>query len=160
MGTEIERKFLVTGAGWRDSVRSLLVRQGYICLEPGRTVRVRSVGGRGYITIKGARRGISRTEFEYPIPIADAEQMLRELCRPTLIEKIRHWVDVAGQTWEVDEFQGDNLGLVVAEVELQSEDQAVRLPDWVGREVSQDRRYTNSYLSQTPFRAWPQADRG
>jgi adenylate cyclase len=155
MGTEIERKFLVTGAGWRaDVLDATVIRQGYLSTTPGRTVRVRLMGQAAYLTIKGQREGLGRAEFEYPIPPADAAYMLDVLCLRPQIEKTRHRVAHAGRTWEVDEFAGENAGLVLAEVELEDESQPVAVPAWAGREVSTDYRYTNSYLSQHPYSSW------
>lgn len=154
MGTEIERKFLVTGEGWRPGAQGQLYRQGFLSTEIGRTVRVRVAGAKGYLTIKGIRVGLRRAEFEYEIPLMDAEQMLADLCRKPLIEKTRYQVRHDGLLWEVDEFHGENAGLVLAEVELEDEAQPVALPAWVGDEVSKDHRYTNSYLSLHPFSTW------
>jgi CYTH domain-containing protein len=154
MGTEIERKFLVTGDGWRAGARGEQYRQGYLSTSPGRTVRVRVAGERAYLTIKGARAGLRRAEFEYEIPPDDAEALLAELCEGPIIDKVRYRVAHGGLTWEVDEFAGENAGLIVAEVELLTEDQAIALPAWVGQEVSEDYRYTNAYLSQHPYRRW------
>lgn len=152
MGTEIERKFLVTGTDWRTAVGQRIV-QGYLNRDKQRTVRVRIAGAQAFLTIKGMTSGATRAEFEYPIPLADAEALLA-LCDGPLIDKIRHRVDHEGLVWEVDEFFGDNAGLVVAEVELSSEDQAVALPSWVTTEVTADSRYFNSSLATHPFRRW------
>jgi CYTH domain-containing protein len=158
MGREIERKFLVTGDGWRQSREALECRQGYLALALECTVRVRTVGAHGYLTVKGARTGLSRLEYEYEIPFSDAQQMLEALCEKPLIEKIRHYVEFGGMLWEVDEFLGENAGLVVAEVELKEERQAVDLPEWVGREVSADPRYTNASLVRHPYSRWKTPD--
>ena len=155
MGTEIERKFLVIGGGWRAGAAAEVMRQGYISREPGRTVRVRVAGARAYLTLKGARQGLRRAEFEYEIPLADGVALLTELCQPVLVEKTRHRVVFAGLTWEVDEFANANAGLVLAEVELEHEAQPVALPPWVGAEVSTDAHYTNAYLSVHPYSTWP-----
>jgi CYTH domain-containing protein len=152
---EIERKFLVNSDAWRGLAAGVHIRQGYLSFARGRTVRVRTVGGQGFLTIKGSRRGISRAEFEYPIPLADADHMLDYLCEQPLIDKTRHEIPHAGFTWEVDEFHGRNAGLVVAEIELPSEDAAFEKPDWVGEEVSLDPRYSNSHLVRAPFSTWP-----
>ncbi len=154
MANEIERKFLVTSDAWRANARSERFRQGYLSTQPGRTARVRVAGTKAYVTIKGERQGLSRLEFEYEIPVADAEQMLDALCQKPLIEKTRHFVEHAGMVWEVDEFAGENTGLVVAEIELDSAEQHVELPDWVGQEVTEDARYANSSLVKQPFRNW------
>lgn len=155
MATEIERKFLVTGSAWRTSDGQRIV-QGYLNRDKARTVRVRIAGPQAFLTIKGATVGASRAEFEYPIPLADAEALLG-LCDGPLIDKVRHRVALGGLLWEVDEFLGDNAGLVVAEVELVSEDQAVDLPPWVGDEVTHDHRYFNSNLASHPFGRWRDA---
>ncbi|WP_211243357.1 CYTH domain-containing protein [Chitiniphilus eburneus] len=153
MGIEIERKFLLAHDGWRAKVsRSTRIAQGYLCTEPDRTVRVRLKGTQGFLTIKGRNDGIARAEFEYPIPQADAEALLR-LC-PRVLDKTRHLVEIVPYVWEIDEFHGDNSGLVVAEIELPSVNAAFSQPDWLGDEVSHDTRYFNSNLSQHPFSRW------
>ncbi|MGQ0600458.1 MAG: CYTH domain-containing protein [Anaerolineales bacterium] len=154
MGTEIERKFIVVGEGWRAGATGVRYRQGYLSTETGATVRVRLAGDEAFLTIKGARVGLGRPEFEYPLPRADAEYMLDQLCRKPLIEKDRYRVQHGGLVWEVDEFLAENEGLLVAEVELESEDQPVALPEWVGPEVSTDVRYTNAYLVSHPYNTW------
>ena len=152
MAIEIERKFLVTGDAWR-SVEPVYYCQGYLNRDKARTVRVRIAGEQAFLTIKGTTQGASRSEFEYPIPIADARQLLA-LCAQPLIEKYRRNISFGGHVWEVDEFLGDNLGLVVAEIELPSETAEFGKPDWVGQEVTEDARYFNSNLSQLPFNRW------
>ena len=152
MPLEIERKFLVTGTAWRSPDGQRIV-QGYLNRDKARTVRVRIAGPQAFLTIKGATTGASRAEFEYPVPLADAEALLG-LCDGPLIDKVRHRVAFGGLLWEVDEFLGENAGLVVAEVELASVDQAVDLPLWVGEEVTHDPRYFNSSLSHQPFQRW------
>lgn len=152
MAIEIERKFLVLGNGWRTT-DGVLYRQGYLNRDKARTVRVRIAGDHAFLTIKGKTNGISRSEFEYAIPVAEAHELLA-LCDGTLIEKIRHRIAHDGLIWEVDEFLGDNAGLVVAEVELQTTEQAVTLPDWVSVEVSDDAKYYNSNLFSSPFCTW------
>ena len=154
MPKEIERKFLVTSDAWRKKGRATRYRQGYIVSAGGKTVRVRVGGGEAFLTIKGPRTGLSRDEFEYAIPVKEAQEMLDTLCVGGVIEKVRHEVRAAGLLWEVDEFEGDNAGLVLAEVELKREGQEVELPDWVGKEVTSDRRYYNSYLSRKSYRTW------
>jgi adenylate cyclase len=153
MGVEIERKFLVRGDAWRDLAAPLLLRQGYLSSHPERVVRVRIEGEAAMMTVKGRSVGASRGEWEYPIPLADAEELLC-LCEQPLVEKYRRRVAFGGLIWEVDEFLGANAGLVVAEVELSSEDQAFDKPDWVGAEVSDDARYFNSNLIRHPYRQW------
>ena len=159
MPNEIERKYLVNGDAWRGQiVETLSIRQGYLISDTVRTVRVRATGERGYLTIKAkptpGTGPISRAEFEYAIPRADADALLDTLCALPLIEKLRHLVPHAGLTWEVDEFAGANAGLIVAEIELASADQIVALPDWIGREVSADPRYFNSALAKRPYAQW------
>lgn len=152
MGTEIERKFLVRGSGWQTDAPQRIV-QGYLNRDKARTVRVRIAGAEAFLTIKGVTTGATRAEFEYPIPLADAEALLA-LCDGPLIDKLRHRVAHGGLLWEIDQFLGDNAGLVVAEVELASEDQTVALPPWVADEVTGDRRYYNSSLATQPFFQW------
>ncbi|PSB18735.1 CYTH domain-containing protein [Phormidesmis priestleyi ULC007] len=154
MGVEIERKFLVTHDSWHDLAPGVLYRQGYISTQPERTVRVRVAGDRAFITLKGATQGTARSEFEYPIPLEDANEILNVLCVSPLIEKYRHKIELNGLTWEVDEFLGENQGLVIAEVELENADQAIELPDWIGEDVSHDSRYYNSNLVTHPFNRW------
>lgn len=155
MATEIERKFLVIGDGWRMASPTY-VCQGYLNRDQHRTVRVRIIGNTAYLTVKGLTTGSVRAEFEYPIPLDDARQLL-QLCERPLIEKHRHIIPHHGATWEVDEFLGDNLGLVVAEIELASEGQQVDVPGWVGKEVTDDPRYFNSNLSRHPYTQWTRA---
>lgn len=153
MAVEIERKFLVNGKAWRSSAQGTLYRQGYIA-SGNRTVRVRVAGDQGYLTIKGASVGISRREYEYPIPLSDATEMLETLCDRPLIEKIRYKILWQDLLWEIDEFLGENQGLTVAEVELTDPEQPISLPDWIGKEVSADPRYFNSNLAKHPFQDW------
>jgi adenylate cyclase len=154
MGTEIERKFLVYGTDWRKDARGVRFRQGYLCSHPERTVRVRVAGERGTLTIKGLTRGATRDEFEYDVPLADAEALLDRLCERPILEKTRYAIPYAGLEWEVDVFEGENRGLVVAEVELTREDQPLTLPPWVSKEVTDDPRYYNANLVRTPFTMW------
>lgn len=154
MAQEIERKFLIANDAWRNGASGTHYRQGYLSTEPTRTVRVRLAGSRGYLTIKGKSSGAARLEYEYEIPAADANELLDLLCQRPLIEKVRYKIAFAGMTWEVDEFEGENAGLLIAEVELQSEDQSVELPPWVGDEVTGDRRYYNASLIARPFSSW------
>ncbi len=155
MPLEIERKFLVSGHAWR-SADAVLYRQGYLNRDKQRTVRVRIAGDRAYLTIKGVSSGATRVEFEYEIPVSEAAQLLT-LCDGPLIEKTRHRVTVGPHVWEVDEFHGDNDGLVVAEIELGSEDEAFARPEWVTVEVTEDARYYNSNLAVRPFRTWSES---
>ncbi len=154
MGREIERKFLVRGNAWRALGEEVLYRQGYLSSDPRRTVRVRAAGGRAWLTIKGAQAGLARAEYEYEIPPSDAEAILDTLAQRPLIEKKRRRIEADGLVWEVDEFLGENAGLVVAEVELADEDQPFIKPDWVGEEVSRDLRYANANLVGHPFSKW------
>lgn len=152
MGIEIERKFLVTGTAWRQG-EGVRFSQGYLNQDKARTVRVRLAGGQAFLTVKGATTGATRVEFEYGIPVADAEQLLR-LCDGPLIDKVRRCITHEGCVWEVDEFFGENAGLVVAEIELSSEDQAFARPAWLGEEVTHDPRYFNASLASHPFSRW------
>ena len=155
MATEIERKFLVTGDFSRQVTSAQRIVQGYICSQPGRTVRVRIRGEEGFLTIKGAsdEKGLSRYEFEQKIPLADAEELLK-LCEPGAIDKMRNLVPAGKHTREIDVFQGENEGLILAEIELASEDEPFERPDWIGQEVSGDRRYYNSMLTKHPYKQW------
>ena len=158
MSLEIERKFLVTGDFSRQVTSAQRIVQGYICSQPGRTVRIRIRGEEGFLTIKGAsdEKGLSRYEFEQKIPLADAEELLK-LCEPGAIDKVRNLVPAGKHTWEVDVFHGDNEGLVLAEIELESEDEPFGRPEWIGQEVSGDRRYYNSMLTKHPYREWKES---
>lgn len=154
MANEIERKFLVKGDGWRSLASGTEYRQGYIPTKNGSSVRVRIAGDRGFLTVKGPTKGISRLEFEYPIPVEDARTMLEELCERPQIEKTRYKIELNSLTWEIDEFSGDNQGLIVAEVELTDENQTIQLPEWIDKEVSGDSRYFNINLVKHPFSQW------
>jgi len=154
MGIEIERKFLLAHDGWRGQGTPTRMRQGYLAADPVRTVRVRIEGDAAVLTIKGKSTGASRGEWEYPIPVADAAELLDGLCEQPLVEKTRHRIAHAGHVWEVDEFFGDNAGLVVAEIELASEDEVFEKPDWIGREVTGEVRYYNSSLMRRPYKDW------
>ncbi|WP_026734830.1 CYTH domain-containing protein [Fischerella sp. PCC 9605] len=153
MAKEIERKFLLKGDDWRKLAKGSVYRQGYIPTQ-GATVRVRIVGNQGYLTIKGPSVKYSRSEFEYPIPIEDAKEMLETLCDRPLIEKIRYKVEWGGLIWEIDEFEGVNKGLILAEVELSDEKQEIELPSWIGEEVSSNPKYYNRNLVKYPFSQW------
>ena len=155
MATEIERKFIVKGDFSKEVCNSQRIVQGYICSQPGRTVRIRIRGEKGFLTIKGPSddKGLSRYEFEQEIPLPDAEQLLT-LCEPGVIDKVRHLVRAGKHTWEVDVFHGANEGLVMSEIELASEDEPFEKPDWIGEEVSGDRRYYNSMLTKEPYSQW------
>lgn len=153
MSTEIERKFLVDMARWSPRDAGTVFRQGYLSSHAERVVRVRLEGDRAKLTIKGPTRGVTRTEVEYDIPREDADRLL-ELCEQPLIEKTRYLEEHGGLTWEIDVFQGANAGLVVAEVELTSEDQPVTKPAWATVEVSDDPRYYNANLIHEPYSRW------
>ena len=153
MGKEIERKFLVKGNDWRKLAHGTHYRQGYLSTVKERTVRVRIIDDKGFLTVKGITMGASRLEFEYDIPVKDACEML-EICEQPIIEKSRYKIKYGGFTWEVDEFYGVNKGLIVAEIELQSEDQKFDKPDWIGEEVTGDPKYFNSNLIKNPFTKW------
>lgn len=154
MGREIERRFLVSGEGWRQDAPGVALRQGYLSTDPERTVRVRLAGERAWLTVKGPTVGCARAEFEWPIPATEAQQLLETLCLRPLIEKVRQRIELAGRVWEVDEFRGANAGLVLAEVELPAEDATVTLPPWVGEEVTGDPRYANASLAARPYCSW------
>ena len=154
MGKEIERKFLVKGDAWRALAQGTMYRQGYLNSAKERTVRVRTVGEKAFLTIKGITVGATRAEYEYEIPFNDCNALLDDLAEKPFIEKKRYKIPFEGLIWEVDEFFGDNQGLIVAEVELQREDQQIPKPEWVGDEVSGDPRYFNSNLIKHPFTKW------
>jgi len=154
MGVEIERKFLVRGDGWRTQGEPVLLRQGYLSSHAERTVRVRIEGERAVLTIKSKNVGAARGEWEYPVPVADAVELLDRLCERPLIEKYRRRIPYGGFVWEVDEFLGENAGLVVAEIELPAEDAQFDKPDWAGEDVTYDLRYLNSNLIKQPYSTW------
>jgi len=154
MGVEIERKFLVQGDAWKTLGEPVFFRQGYLSSQKERTVRVRIEGERAVITIKGKSVGATRGEWEYPIPVQDAAELLDGLCEQPLIEKYRRKITNGAHVWEVDEFLGANAGLVVAEIELGAEDEAFDQPEWVADEVTDDARYYNSNLIKQPFSGW------
>ncbi len=155
MAKEIERKFLVSSDGWRSGAVGKPYCQGYITTaKPGQSVRARIAGDQGYLTIKGPANGLSRAEFEYPIPVTDAREILETLCIQPLIEKVRYRLPIGELVWEIDEFKGENAGLVIAEVELTSESQSVDLPEWIGAEVSGQAKYYNASLVKNPYSKW------
>lgn len=162
MSSEIERKYLVKKAEWQAHKEHLQSQkgivgerycQGYIPTSNRTTVRLRIVGNQGYITIKSPTVGYTRAEFEYPIPVADAQEMLDRLCLKPMIEKFRYKIPIDNLIWEVDEFLGENEGLIIAEVELENEAQAIEIPTWIDREV-RDKKYFNSYLVKHPYSQW------
>lgn len=154
MSVEIERKFLLRSNAWKALGESVSMRQGYLSTNPDRTVRVRIEGDAATLTIKGRSHGFSRGEWEYAIPLKDADALLNDICERPLIEKTRTRVIHEGMVWEIDEFFSENQGLVVAEIELESETQAFAVPDWIGEEVTGDARYFNSSLLRHPFTRW------
>lgn len=155
MALEIERKFLVANEAWKThSDQGSPIKQGYLSTTPERNVRVRLYGEKAFITIKGKTTGISKAEFEYEIPKADAEAMIH-LCEKPLIEKVRYLVTGPdGKMWELDVFEGDNQGLIIAEIELTSETESFEMPDWAGKEVTEDTRYYNASLISNPYTNW------
>jgi len=155
MGTEIERKFLVDHKKWRELSKpeGTNYRQGYLVDEANKTIRVRIAGENGFITIKGSTTGITRKEYEYKIPVADAVELIARFS-VSEVEKKRYRITFEGKLWEVDEFLGNNEGLIMAEIELRQEDEAFKKPDWISQEVSDDLRYYNSYLAKVPFKNW------
>lgn len=155
MAVEIERKYLVKKDKWEqvDKGTGNRFSQGYILTDPEKTVRVRLTESEAFITIKGKTTGASRAEYEYTIPVQDAEELLSGFCS-TVISKIRYKIQHEDHMWEVDEFSGDNAGLIIAEIELTSEGERFELPEWVGEEVTEDRRYYNSNLSLNPYKNW------
>lgn len=155
MAIETERKFTVTGDFTKEVTGSKQITQGYLCADTGRTVRVRIAGDKAFLTIKGPsdEKFWSRYEFEQEIPAADARELMK-LCASGVIDKVRHYVPVGNHTWEVDVFRGENEGLVIAEIELASEDDSFEMPAWAGKEVTADRRYYNSTLSRAPYCQW------
>ena len=154
MAKEIERKFLVKGDAWRSLAEGVSYRQGYLNSQKERTVRIRTVGEKAYLTVKGPTRGVTRTEFEYEIPYEDCLAMLEELAEKPIIEKKRYRIPAGSYVWEVDEFFGVNEGQILAEIELPSEDAVFEKPDWIGEEVSGDPRYFNSSLVANPYSVW------
>jgi CYTH domain-containing protein len=154
MATETERKFLMKNATWRGLAEGILYRQAYLNTPDGPTVRVRTIQEKAFLTIKGPSVNASRLEFEYEIPYQDGIEMLRKLAISPVVEKKRHSISYAGFIWEVDEFLGDNTGLIFAEIELDYADQTFEIPPWIGREVTDDSRFYNSNLARNPFSTW------
>ena len=160
MATEIERKFLVENDGWRAQADAgTRFRQGYLAGSAKGSIRVRIEGERANLNIKSATLGVRRQEYEYAIPLADAQEMLDTLCEKPLIEKTRYHQHYGGRLWEIDVFEGDNAGLVVAEVELEAEEAPIDLPEWAGREVSHEPRYYNVSLVTHPYKDWSADER-
>lgn len=160
MPVEIERKFLVKPDAWAQVLPEKSVRyvQAYLLTDPAKTIRVRTAGQEAFLTIKGQNERSTRAEYEYAIPLQEAQELIHSFCE-RCVEKTRHFVPVGSHTWEVDEFEGDNAGLMVAEIELGSETEIFALPDWAGEEVTHDYRYLNSNLSKHPFCKWDAAHR-
>ncbi|MBE5692657.1 MAG: CYTH domain-containing protein [Sutterella sp.] len=154
MAKEIERKFLVVGDAWRQLAPGVPYRQGYLNSSKERSVRIRTMGDKAVLTVKGPTKGVTRLEFEYAIPYEDCVAMLENLAERPIIEKIRYKIPMGAFTWEVDEFLGVNQGLIVAEIELPDENTPFEKPEWVGKEVSDDPRYFNSNLVSRPFSTW------
>ena len=154
MAKEIERKFLVIGNSWKEKAKGVFYCQGYLNSTKERVVRVRTIGEKAFLTIKGVTIGASRLEYEYEIPVKEANEMLKELCEKPVIEKHRYTLEYEGHNWEIDEFHGENEGLIIAEVELESEDEELKLPGWVDKEVTSDPKYYNANLITQPFKNW------
>lgn len=160
MGREIERKFLLRDDGWRSEAQGWQdMRQGYLTRNGRSSVRVRRAGDQAFLNIKSAELGVERLEFEYPIPVADADEILARLCDGPLVEKRRYRVPVGRHVWEIDEFSGANRGLIVAEVELGQPDEGFERPAWLGREVSHEARYYNVCLARYPYCQWAEEER-
>ena len=155
MPKEIEHKYLIREDLWKKVVpeKSVLIRQAYLLTDPDKTIRIRTKGDQGFITIKGKTIGATRTEFEFEIPLQDALELIRTMCKE-VIEKTRHYIHHNNKLWEVDVFSGDNTGLTVAEIELKSEAEQYSKPDWVDKEVTSDPKYTNSNLAVKPYCKW------
>lgn len=154
MSQEIERKFLVKDARYRSLGPHMLIRQGFLSTDKERVVRVRIQGKKAFLTIKGITKGISRAEYEYKLPITHAKFMLDHLCIKPTIEKYRYNVNIEGFIWEIDEFAGENEGLIIAEIELSNEKQQFPKPEWIGEEVTGDVRYYNANLVKNPYKRW------
>jgi len=154
MAMEIERKYLVINDSYKKSAAVNRYKQGYISVDVNRIVRMRIVGEKAILTLKSLVSELSRLEYEYEIPLADANEIMDKICRKPIIEKNRYQLTIAGNEWIVDEFLGENEGLVVAEIELKSEDQEFTTPDWIGSEVTGDPRYINANLVKNPFKFW------
>ena len=153
MAKEIERKFLLKNDNWRRNAKGTFYKQGYLSTQKERTARVRVSGQQAYLTIKGPSHGASRLEFEYKIPVNDALEIL-QLCEKPIIEKTRYIVQYKKLKWEIDEFEGENKGLILAEIELTHEDQKIELPEWIGDEVTGNPDYYNASLIKKPFSKW------
>jgi len=156
MATEIERKFLVFNDHWKNHATQVIpIQQGYFCLTDRVSIRVRITDKTASLNFKSVSIGIQHIEYEYEIPITDAREMLESFCQKPIIEKTRHRLPENGLTWEIDVFEARNAGLIIAEIELDSVNQAIQLPDWIGREVTDDKRYYNPWLCKHPYQQWP-----
>ena len=153
MAKEIERKFLVIPDKWKQPGEKVFIKQAFLSENPDRSVRVRISGKKAFLTIKGGQKGMTRDEFNYPVPLPDAEELMG-LAVNSVVEKFRYRINYGNKVWEVDEFTGVNQGLILAEVELVSESEKIQLPDWAGKEVTGDQRYYNLYLAKFPFGSW------
>lgn len=161
MAREIERKFLLSGDGWRAAVsHSVVMCQGYLATTETVSIRIRQEGDEAFLNLKSATLGVSRDEYEFPLPVGGAQEVLERFCAGRCIRKIRHYVPVGRHEWEIDEFSGANAGLLVAEIELGAEDEAFERPAWLGREVSHEQRYYNVCLVEHPYTAWTAEERG
>jgi len=154
VGRESERKFLITDDSWKALATGIKYRQGYLPCGKGIVVRIRTAGDKGFLTIKGKGEGLLRKEYEYEIPLAEAEELLDEFCEKPLIEKYRYRILYRDSVWEIDEFLGENAGLIIAEVEVTNEKDKLPLPPWVGKEVTEDPRYLNINLVRNPYTKW------
>ena len=155
MNTEIERKFLVDISKWQklEKPEGLICRQTYLSSDPEKVIRLRTLGKKGFITLKGKLKGLTRAEYEYEIPLTEANEMI-DLFGTNIIEKTRYYINYKNKLWEVDEFEGLNKGLLIAEIELGSEDETIEIPDWLEKEVSHEMKYYNSNLHKKPFSSW------
>ena len=154
MGVEIERKFIVINDGWKNQEPGSSISQGYLSTSMDRVVRVRVINEDAYLTVKSSIDGLVRNEWEYPIPVDDAKIMLKNLCIQPIIEKVRYRILHAGMMWDLDVFSGENEGLIIAEIELESENQPFDVPAWAGKEVTDKPRYYNNNLARYPYRSW------
>jgi CYTH domain-containing protein len=154
LGIEIERKFLVKSDEWKSLGKRIFYQQGYLLIDKNRTIRIRVIEEKGFVTIKGSVSGISRSEYEYQIPVEEAKVILETLCVKPIISKYRTKIKLNNLVWEVDEFIDENEGLVLAEVELENENQKIDIPSWIGDEVTGDIKYYNSMLIKNPFTKW------
>lgn len=155
MGIEIERRFLVVSDEWRESAVGTMYRQGYLYFQDFGVLRLRIAGDRAFLTVKALQDDLSTLEYEYEIPVRDADEMLTELCDRPPVQKVRYRIPYETMIWEIDVFRGDNEGLIIAEVELENKTQVIALPPWVGKEITDDRKYLNASLYKNPYKNWP-----